>query len=470
MLELTKTSKILLLAVAMPTTAFLLYWLLKSDEEEESKEGKGKKIITSRHTLIELKIPRKLAGVVIGRQGQKIKELQETSGARINFKDDNGKEDEERTIQIRGTSESAQTAECLIRKIIADQPVKITTEMHVPAKCIGRIIGRNGESVRQISRSSNTKIYIDRTRDGYRDGPRPITITGSLENIEIAKGMINELVEEEEKFRAKTAVSAANREPRSKQKATKAQYTSDNNDSLKPESLVSANEAWDRPTSAPTVLTEVQWPAYKEYVEVYVSAIASPGIFWVQLVNSASLQLDLLTEQMTVFYGSNYDSGNLLVTDVKKGDIVASPFENDTSWYRARVMDVDGDKLDLYFIDYGDSNYSQKNSIRIIQQEFLCLPAQAIECRIASVKPIGDSWTDKATEEFEQWTHCARWKVLMAKNEKKIDTGDGTDASSSPSPSPSFPHLTLIDTSTNVDFNINKELVLQGYAEWIDPQ
>ncbi|KAK3593506.1 hypothetical protein CHS0354_037029 [Potamilus streckersoni] len=464
MLELS--SKILLLVAALPTTAFLVYWLLKSDEEEENEKDEGQKVMTSRHTLIEMKIPRKSVGAVIGRQGQKIKELQETSGARINFKDDSGKEDEDRTILIRGTPESAQTAECLIRKILADQPIKVTIEIHVPAYSIGRIIGHNGDTVRQISRSTNTKIYIDRTRDSYRDDPRPITITGTLENIEIAKGMINELIEEEEQFRAKTAVSAANREPRSKQKAPKAQYTTDSNDSLKLESLISANEFWDRPTSEQTVLAEVQWPAYKEYVEVYVSAVANPGIFWVQLVASASLQLDKLTEEMSAFYSRNFDSQELFVTDVRKGHIVASPFEGDSLWYRARVMDIDGDQLDLYFIDYGDSNYSQKNSVRMIQQEYLYLPAQAIECRLANVKPKGDGWTEAATEEFEQWTHCARWKVLMSKNEKKIDAGDGEATS----PSPLFPHLTLMDTNRTVDFNINNELVLKGYAEWIDPQ
>ena len=37
--------------------------------------------------------------------------------------------------------------------------------------------------------------------------------------------------------------------------------------------------------------------------------------------------------------------------------MVAAPYEQDNSWYRAKVMDVLSDKLDLYFVDYGDSMY-----------------------------------------------------------------------------------------------------------------
>ena len=48
-------------------------------------------------------------------------------------------------------------------------------------------IGRNGETIRQMSRASKTKIYIDRTQDDYRDKPRVITISGAKPQIEIAK-------------------------------------------------------------------------------------------------------------------------------------------------------------------------------------------------------------------------------------------------------------------------------------------
>ena len=39
---------------------------------------------------------------------------------------------------------------------------------------------------------------------------------------------------------------------------------------------------------------------------------------------------------------------------VKVGDFVTAPLEDDTSWYRAKVMGVEGEELDLFFVNYGD--------------------------------------------------------------------------------------------------------------------
>ena len=43
-------------------------------------------------------------------------------------------------------------------------------------------------------------------------------------------------------------------------------------------------------------------PKGPEYQEVYVSAIAHPGAFWVQLIGSTAVKLDQLSESMTRFY------------------------------------------------------------------------------------------------------------------------------------------------------------------------
>ena len=49
---------------------------------------------------------------------------------------------------------------------------------------------------------------------------------------------------------------------------------------------------------------------------------------------------------------------------VKIGDYVAAPFENDVSWYRAKVMEIKDDELDLFYMDYGDSGYLTKDKVR----------------------------------------------------------------------------------------------------------
>ena len=50
-------------------------------------------------------------------------------------------------------------------------------------------------------------------------------------------------------------------------------------------------------------------------------------------------------------------------TDYKVGDIVAAPFVEDKSFYRARVEEVEEDKLDLYFLDFGDSEFVNASEV-----------------------------------------------------------------------------------------------------------
>ena len=53
------------------------------------------------------------------------------------------------------------------------------------------------------------------------------------------------------------------------------------------------------------------------------------------------------------------------LTSVNKGDIVAAPFENDNTWYRAKVMDLRGEgELDVFYVDYGDSAYLSTEDVR----------------------------------------------------------------------------------------------------------
>ena len=52
------------------------------------------------------------------------------------------------------------------------------------------------------------------------------------------------------------------------------------------------------------------------------------------------------------------------------GDLVAAPFDQDQSWYRARVCGFRGDdpdQLDLFYLDYGDTCYLDIKKTRVLQ-------------------------------------------------------------------------------------------------------
>lgn len=56
------------------------------------------------------------------------------------------------------------------------------------------------------------------------------------------------------------------------------------------------------------------------------------------------------------------------------GDLVAAPFSEDSSWYRARILGVVGDDVDVYFVDYGDSLLVSKQAIRKLRYSLDLLP------------------------------------------------------------------------------------------------
>ena len=55
------------------------------------------------------------------------------------------------------------------------------------------------------------------------------------------------------------------------------------------------------------------------------------------------------------------------VSDLRVDDIVAAPFTADKNWYRARVIGIDGDKVDLYYVDFGDSEIVPKEKVKSLR-------------------------------------------------------------------------------------------------------
>ncbi|XP_008324223.1 far upstream element-binding protein 3 isoform X2 [Cynoglossus semilaevis] len=69
-----------------------------------------------------------------------------------------------------------------------------TEDFKVPDKMVGFIIGKGGEQISRIQLESGCKIQIASDSGGMLD--RPCTLTGSPENIDQAKRLLNEIVEQ----------------------------------------------------------------------------------------------------------------------------------------------------------------------------------------------------------------------------------------------------------------------------------
>lgn len=157
------------IAIGVPVIALLLYlWYRKrqsshfSGEDEEYeylKETESESVASSNQKTIEVKVPRSAVGVIIGKSGANIKKIEKDSGARVIMKDEEeGNEKGERIVLIQGEREKAKRAEILVKKIIAEQPVIRTEEVFIPQRACGRIIGKGGQTIRNMSSISGEDI------------------------------------------------------------------------------------------------------------------------------------------------------------------------------------------------------------------------------------------------------------------------------------------------------------------------
>ncbi|XP_069692009.1 tudor and KH domain-containing protein homolog [Periplaneta americana] len=439
-----------LTVTGLSTAAYLLYLLLRKDEDDYDTHVQ--RIKTSRPTAIEVKIPKECVGIVIGRGGITIKDIQEKTDTRIHFKDEL-ETDQHRVCIIRGTPEGAQLAESLIHDIMLNQPLIETLEMFVPQQACGRIIGRNGENIRSVSRASNAKIIIEGGNSSARDmvTTRRVIIKGTSDQIELAKALIEEKVAEDVEMRGRIHESLEKRSPRKK---TNQQF------------LMSAEAVEDE--QAKKHNTERLIATGKDgFLEVYVSAVEHPGRFWVQVIGPRAVELDHLVEEMTEFYRQEENREFHAIKEMTVDQLVAAPFSHDDKWYRARVTEVTVDDYDveesevaLYYLDYGDSDTRRKKEVCSLRPDFLKLRYQAIECSLAKVKPGGAVWTDEAVDLFEDLCHVAQWRVLMSRVDSYKERERG-EREGSPIPS-----VELYDTSGAQDICVAEELVKQGYAAW----
>ena len=134
-------------------------------------------------------------------------------------------------------------------------------------------------------------------------------------------------------------------------------------------------------------------------------------------------------------------------------------------WYRGMIVEVEGPGSDgpdggrdqcqcrVKFVDYGGYSRMSSSSLRQIRYDFMSLPFQATECRLAGIKPPsggGDLWTSEANTFFEE---LAQGQILQA----RAISFSATDG---------IPEVHLHKTQGTTTTFINQELVDSGHAQW----
>ncbi|XP_072488828.1 far upstream element-binding protein 3 isoform X1 [Notamacropus eugenii] len=170
---------------------------------------------------IEVSVPRFAVGIVIGRNGEMIKKIQNDAGVRIQFKPDDGISPE-RVAQVMGLPERCQHAAHVISDLIltaqerdgfgslsvprgrgrgrSDWSVGAPGGLQevtytVPADKCGLVIGKGGENIKSINQQSGAHVELQRNPPPNTDpSVRIFTIRGVPQQIELARHLIDEKV------------------------------------------------------------------------------------------------------------------------------------------------------------------------------------------------------------------------------------------------------------------------------------
>lgn len=201
----------------------------------------------------------------------------------------------------------------------------------------------------------------------------------------------------------------------------------------------------------------VMLPDPEQYVDLYVTNIVNPGLFWIMLRHKTkSLALEALMDKLDEVYDKNLETDAYRMPEslMVPGQICAALFPEDNNWHRGVITGSnDAGFIEVYYVDYGNTNFVTKSSIRFLKSEFITLPAQAVQARLANTHPVSGvsgKWKNKSRSRLLELT-CHRPLVGYVCDIKSQKMS-----------------LCLTDTNQpDVDIHVNDVLVSEGLAVFI---
>jgi len=174
---------------------------------------------------MQIMVPDRTVGLIIGRGGETIRDLQERSGCHVNIVGEQKSVNGLRPVNLIGSREAAARAKDLIMEIVESDsktnnekqgpPARVpgrdaghgsgygnaapgggdtsNDSIYVPSEAVGMIIGKGGETIKDIQATTGCKINVSPKQAGETD--REIGLVGSRDAIAAAKRAIEDKVE-----------------------------------------------------------------------------------------------------------------------------------------------------------------------------------------------------------------------------------------------------------------------------------
>ncbi|KFQ92269.1 Tudor domain-containing protein 1, partial [Nipponia nippon] len=174
-----------------------------------------------------------------------------------------------------------------------------------------------------------------------------------------------------------------------------------------------------------------------------VSCVQNPGNFFCQQIHSAR-QLAELQVSLNEHCDKVPSSPDFRPA---AGNVCCAQFTEDNLWYRAAVIAyVSEDTVLAGYIDYGNFEVLPLTRIRPMVPRLMDLPAQAVRCTLAGVKPPLGAWTSKAISFMKQLVKDREFTVKVVDKESYRSV------------------VELIDSSVTPVINISSHLIEKGCA------
>ncbi|XP_054827006.1 tudor domain-containing protein 15 [Eublepharis macularius] len=130
----------------------------------------------------------------------------------------------------------------------------------------------------------------------------------------------------------------------------------------------------------------------------FVEYVLNPSNFWVQ-TNHLD-EFEALMGKVSDVYDIG-ETGDKNLENPEPGMLCCARYNKDMHFYRAVIEEVCDSGINVYFLDFGNTETVPMFEVRTLLPEFQELPALAICCSLARAFPVEDVWIKKETDFFK---------------------------------------------------------------------
>lgn len=261
------------------------------------------------------------------------------------------------TLRISGREKDVEDA---IKKL-----AKITCELHVKRDLMhkshpSRIIGKAGRSISLLRRQSGAYIRIDKLPE-LKYTPDPIRktfndvlyIVGTEEEIREASKSIDNIInciKLESIYLTNTENATPNENIKNGENGKNLTIS---DPQQKPLAINNTLNKFLNISKKYKIIDILQ-AKKDDYIEIWITSLTNSNLFWIQ---PYSVENDF--SEITI--SSDIEQGDYV--NLAVDEMVAAPF-NDLTYLRAIITRIEGDKCEVFFVDFGDIKIIDISEIR----------------------------------------------------------------------------------------------------------